>query len=562
MLYITRASLFEVWLLIPMNINNLSIKSKIAIPLLVIVIVFSTVTVLNVIRSNAQAAINNELNNVVQPVLDNLEDGYRDIYQIIASAQGLLLAKDQAAIDYQKFEFKDNAYKAVPRFESVETLYRAGVLDPSSRGELSKLVNAMSKWVALHEPMFADPANAHQYNIDYSPALDAEFAIIRKQLRDIRTLIELKQKELRQQAGDSIESSKLIIEVGMAVAVFAALFAMWLSNRFIVQPIQNVEKAMNEIASGDGDLSQRMKVEGNDEIARLSSAFNKFVGKIHVTVEQVIFTSNAVRAEMENIKSLTQSVAEFSSNQQRESEVVAAAVHEMQATSEVVSGNALDAATASNVANHEVESADTTLGLTVTSIERLAQDIENAGGVVQELDTDVKNIASILGVIKGIAEQTNLLALNAAIEAARAGEQGRGFAVVADEVRALASKTQDSTGEIEAMIERLEIGAKHAVGVMSESKISGEKTIIQAGTAASSLSEIRNSIGKMNDMNTQIATAASQQSQVSEEVNKNVQRIAESTMQMVEMASSAENACMALAEQCEALDSLVSQFEV
>ncbi|CAH6968628.1 Methyl-accepting chemotaxis protein [Vibrio chagasii] len=562
MLYIARASLFEVWLLIPMNINNLSIKSKIAIPLLVIVIVFSTVTVLNVIRSNAQAAINNELNNVVQPVLDNLEDGYRDIYQIIASAQGLLLAKDQAAIDYQKFEFKDNAYKAVPRFESVETLYRAGVLDPSSRGELSKLVNAMSKWVALHEPMFADPANAHQYNIDYSPTLDAEFAIIRKQLRDIRTLIELKQKELRQQAGDSIESSKLIIEVGMAVAVFAALFAMWLSNRFIVQPIQNVEKAMNEIASGDGDLSQRMKVEGNDEIARLSSAFNKFVGKIHVTVEQVIFTSNAVRSEMENIKSLTQSVAEFSSNQQRESEVVAAAVHEMQATSEVVSGNALDAATASNVANHEVESADTTLGLTVTSIERLAQDIENAGGVVQELDTDVKNIASILGVIKGIAEQTNLLALNAAIEAARAGEQGRGFAVVADEVRALASKTQDSTGEIEAMIERLEVGAKHAVGVMSESKISGEKTIIQAGTAASSLSEIRNSIGKMNDMNTQIATAASQQSQVSEEVNKNVQRIAESTMQMVEMASSAENACMALAEQCEALDSLVSQFEV
>lgn len=562
MLYIARASLFEVWLLIPMNINNLSIKSKIAIPLLVIVIVFSTVTVLNVIRSNAQAAINNELNNVVQPVLDNLEDGYRDIYQIIASAQGLLLAKDQAAIDYQKFEFKDNAYKAVPRFESVETLYRAGVLDPSSRGELSKLVNAMSKWVSLHEPMFADPANAHQYNIDYSPALDAEFAIIRKQLRDIRTLIELKQKELRQQADDSIESSKLIIEVGMAVAVFAALFAMWLSNRFIVQPIQNVEKAMNEIASGDGDLSQRMKVEGNDEIARLSSAFNKFVGKIHVTVEQVIFTSNAVRAEMENIKSLTQSVAEFSSNQQRESEVVAAAVHEMQATSEVVSGNALDAATASNVANHEVESADTTLGLTVTSIERLAQDIENAGGVVQELDTDVKNIASILGVIKGIAEQTNLLALNAAIEAARAGEQGRGFAVVADEVRALASKTQDSTGEIEAMIERLEVGAKHAVGVMSESKISGEKTIIQAGTAASSLSEIRNSIGKMNDMNTQIATAASQQSQVSEEVNKNVQRIAESTMQMVEMASSAENACMALAEQCEALDSLVSQFEV
>lgn len=556
------ASLFTVWLLAFMSINNLSIRSKIAIPLMVIVIVFSTVTVLNVIKSNAQAAINNELNNVVQPVLDNLEDGYRDIYQIIASAQGLLLAKDQAAIDYQKFEFRDNAYKAVPRFESVQTLYTAGVLDPSSRGELSKLVNAMSKWVSLHEPMFADPANAHQYNIDYSHQLDAEFAIIRKQLRSIRTLIEVKQAELRKQADDSIEASKVIIEVGMAVAVFAACFAMWLSNRFIVRPIQGVEKAMSEIASGDGDLSQRMAVNGSDEIARLSSAFNQFVGKIHVTVEQVILASNAVRSEMENIKSLTQSVAQFSANQQQESEVVAAAVHEMQATSEAVSGNALDAASASNTANREVESADKTLGLTVSSIERLAHDIDNASGVVHELDSDVKNIASILGVIRGIAEQTNLLALNAAIEAARAGEQGRGFAVVADEVRALASKTQDSTGEIQSMIERLEQGAQQAVGVMNESKISGEKTIVQAGTAASSLSEIRNSIGMMNEMNTQIATAASQQSQVSEEVNQNVQRIAESTMQMVEMASSAENACMALAEQCEMLDGLVSQFEV
>ena len=557
-----RESLSIVWLLTPMSINNLSIKSKIAIPLMVIVIVFSTVTVLNVIKSNAQAAINHELNNVVQPVLDNLEDGYRDIYQVISSAQGLLLAKDQAAIDYQKFEFKDNAYKAVPRFESVLTLYSAGVLDLSSRGEVTKLVDAMSKWVALHEPLFADPENAHQYNIDYSPALDAEFAIIREQLRSVRSLIEAKQIELRKQANESIESSKMIIEIGMGVAILAAIFALWLSNRFIVKPIQNVEKAMAEIASGDGDLSQRMNVEGSDEIARLSSAFNQFVGKIHVTIEQVIITSNAVRGEMENIKSLTQGVAEFSSNQQKESEVVAAAVHEMQATSEAVSGNALEAASASNTANREVESADKTLGLTVSSIERLAHDIENASGVVHELDSDVKNIASILGVIRGIAEQTNLLALNAAIEAARAGEQGRGFAVVADEVRALASKTQDSTGEIQSMIERLEVGAKQAVGVMNESKVSGEKTIVQAGTAASSLSEIRNSIGMMNEMNTQIATAASQQSQVSEEVNKNVQRIAESTMQMVEMASSAENACMALAEQCEALDSLVSQFEV
>lgn len=545
-----------------MNINNISIKSKIAIPLVVIVVLFFMVTVLNVVKSNEQAAINHELNNVVQPVLENIEDGYRDIYQVIAAAQGLLLAQDDAAIAYQQHEFKDNAYKIVPRFESIQQLYDADVLNSSSRGELTRLVKSMRNWVALHEPMFNNPQNVHAYNTEKSQAIDKEFTTIREQLISIRSLIEEKQIALRQQADDSIQSSKLTLEIGIGVAFFAAVFAMWSSNRFIIKPIQNVEKAMNEIASGDGDLSQRMTVDGTDEIARLSGAFNEFVSKIHITVEQVIFASNAVRAEMENIKSLTQSVAEFSANQQQESEVVAAAVHEMQVTSETVSHNANDAATASNSANSEVESANNTLGSTVTSIEQLATDIDRASSVVHELDSDVKNIASILGVIKGIAEQTNLLALNAAIEAARAGEQGRGFAVVADEVRALASKTQESTGEIESMIERLEAGAKQAVGVMNESKQSSEKTIEKAETAASSLSEIRSSIGLMNDMNTQIATAASQQSNVSEDVNQNVQRITESTMHMVEMASSAENACMALAEQCESLDSLVSQFEV
>ncbi|WP_394246821.1 methyl-accepting chemotaxis protein [Vibrio profundi] len=546
-----------------MNINKFSIKTKIAIPLIVIVFVFSTVTVLNVVKSNQQAAINHELNNVVQPVLDDLEDAYRDIYQVISAAQGLLLAEgDSAAVQYQIGEFKDNAYKAVPRLESIQTLLDHGVLGNESRNEYNKLIQAAKKWIALHEPLFANPADAKQYNADTTPEIDREFAIVRDQLRSIRGLIEVKQGALRAQSNASIQSSKLVIEVGMGVAILAALVAMWLSNRFIIKPIQNVEKAMSEIASGDGDLSQRMQVDGDDEIARLSAAFNQFVGKIHLTVEQVIIASNAVRAEMENIKSLTQSVAEFSSNQQQESEVVAAAVHEMQVTSETVSGNATDAASASNSANDEVESANNTLAQTVGSIEQLANDIENASGVVHELDTDVKNIASILDVIKGIAEQTNLLALNAAIEAARAGEQGRGFAVVADEVRALASKTQESTGEIESMIERLEAGAKQAVSVMNESKQSSETTIEKAETAASSLSEIRNSIGLMNEMNTQIATAASQQSNVSEDVNQNVQRIAESTMHMVEMASSAENACMALAVQCEALDELVSQFEV
>ena len=348
----------------------------------------------------------------------------------------------------------------------------------------------------------------------------------------------------------------------MAVAVFAALFAMWLSNRFIVQPIQNVEKAMNEIASGDGDLSQRMKVEGNDEIARLSSAFNQFVGKIHVTVEQVIFTSNAVRAEMENIKSLTQGVAQFSSNQQKESEVVAAAVHEMQATSVAVSGNALEAASASNTANREVESADKTLGLTVSSIERLAHDIENASGVVHELDSDVKNIASILGVIRGIAEQTNLLALNAAIEAARAGEQGRGFAVVADEVRVLAQKTTQSTSEIETMISNLQSSSKTASNVIESCMSDMDMSVEQASSANSAMEEIQALILEISHMSTHISQAAAEQSETSGDIARNIEdinHIADASYQAMSSIAEASQNLTVLANQ---QGDLVHQFKL
>ena len=319
---------------------------------------------------------------------------------------------------------------------------------------------------------------------------------------------------------------------------------------------------MSEVASGDGDLTKRIAVTSNDEIGKLAQAFNLFVSKIHTTVSDVIASSNTVRSEMDNIQVLTKNIAKFSSSQQQESEVVAAAVHEMQVTSNTVNENANEAAEASLGATAEADTTEAILQQTVISIQGLANEITLAGTVIHTLDSDVSNIASILGVIKGIADQTNLLALNAAIEAARAGEQGRGFAVVADEVRALASKTQYSTGEIEKMIERLQSGAKEAVFAMESSTKSGKETIDLASEASKSLQHITRAIVVMNDMNTHIATAANEQSHVSDDVNSNVQRIADNSSEMVLMVSRSESACISLSEQCERLDGLVSQFKV
>ncbi|WP_295891589.1 methyl-accepting chemotaxis protein [uncultured Vibrio sp.] len=542
--------------------NRLSLSQKINIPLFTILIVFIVSTLISVIQANKQQDLNILLNQQVQPSMMSLDSAYRDLYQVAVAAQGIARSQSTQETQYHIGEFKDNAYHAVPRMKKVQPLFDIGFLPKSSQTELNNMVSATERWIKLYEPMIEKPENASFYLRANQKKIDDEFQVIRTSLTTLSDLISEKQSVLSDDVDSSINSSKFTVEIALAIALIAGAIAFWIIKQFVLKPLKNIESAMADIAQGDGDLSKRMEVTSDDELGRVAKSFNQFVAKIHLTVEEVIISSNAVRADMENIKSLTQSIASFSSNQQQESEMVATAVHEMQVTSSTVSENANEAAQASGSANEEADQTNAILGQTVESIKSLSSEIDNASQVIHTLDADVGNIVSILDVIRGIADQTNLLALNAAIEAARAGEQGRGFAVVADEVRSLASRTQESTGEIQSMIEKLQEGAKQAVSVMEASKNSSNETIDTAGSASESLNKIRGSIEQMNAMNTQIAAAASQQSNVSNEVNENVQRIADNSYQMVEMVNSADNACMSLSEQCQKLDNLVAEFEV
>ncbi|MBL4882442.1 MAG: methyl-accepting chemotaxis protein [Oleispira sp.] len=303
------------------------------------------------------------------------------------------------------------------------------------------------------------------------------------------------------------------------------LFIAALIARSISSPINATTKAMNNISEGEGDLTQRLRTEGNDEVASMALAFNTFIEKIQITITDVNNANTELTKASKQLNNFAQSGKQHMEQQNQETYQVATAVTEMSSTVQEIARSAEQAADSVQGANDQAIEGLNIMGKTSRSITELAQEVESAAKVINQLETESQGIGSVLDVIRGIAEQTNLLALNAAIEAARAGEQGRGFAVVADEVRPLASRTQTSTEEINEMITRLQKGTSDAVTVMNNGSKKASDTVELAGTSANALEKIVDSISTISEMNIQIATAAEEQSSVAQEIDQSIVRI-------------------------------------
>ena len=451
---------------------------------------------------------------------------------------------------------------------ALKRMADSGLIDQSLLNELNPAIQEFRRARAEVISRYKGMTEAER---GFASTINKEFVKLKKNLDSTAENLLTVLGKVEEKANATVEGEKagiesiqslayttviVVIIIGLLVAVANYLWSM----KIIVRPIQKVAASLRLIDENGGDLTHEIEVKGNDEIAELSRGFNFFMSTTRKIINQVKETSAQINSEGDTLNQIIDETNKGATSQKAEIEQVAAAVAELVATIASVSTHADEATVVSDSAVHSMEDGKKQVQDTVSNVQQLSTDMDHASVVINNVQSEANNIGSVLEVIRGIAEQTNLLALNAAIEAARAGEQGRGFAVVADEVRTLASRTQESTTEIQAMIDSLQSGSKSAVDVISKSFTQTEESLKSASKASESLNAIVVAISNLSEINHQIAVATREQKVASSAIESNAEEIHSVADATAEKTSVAQSSIMQLVARSNAMSEVVAKF--
>ncbi|BAN69741.1 methyl-accepting chemotaxis protein [endosymbiont of unidentified scaly snail isolate Monju] len=477
---------------------------------------------------------------------------------VLNALRGYLANRTPAFLENLKMYLEQNQ-TALDKLRAAEDLLTFEQADAFERllAAREAYVSALDEVLALHS---GDQAyrDVHLVRTELGP-LAARLSARLQDLLD--TLVERTRSESERLATD-VGSAR---DMMLVISVFGVLLAGalgWLLTRSIRSKLERAVAAMQDIAEGEGDLTRELDLRGHDEMARLADAFNRFLGKIRGTVMAVAEAVDQLSEAARHMARVSEAAREGTVEQQRQTDGVAASTTELSDAARNVLEMVDQGKQASCAARAAAGESDATLQATQAAMDRLAADVERAAGVMKGLEQDSESIGGVLDVIRGIAEQTNLLALNAAIEAARAGEQGRGFAVVADEVRTLASRTQESTQDIQSMIERLQEAARNAAEVMRASTGHAQETVGQARATSEALRQINEQVEQIDQLINRIAGAAGQQVESVERIRENVVTISGVAQRTSDGAAELDEGIGALHDIAARLHGLVGSFRV